>query len=220
MKNIIYLFSVLFLLFCLFQPKISLADTFVVNLIYNQSTDTLSLDNAGVTINKNVDVPFSDIENPSTIGVDKLILLEDKGVQAFAWQFNPQNGPFSINLPYVSIAKSLEIVDSASNKVILQTDLSKYSTCNANGICEFDKGENIYTCAVDCAAGKTIKYDPATLKLLKSGNGAIKDSASGEILLRQTAPVSNNNYLIYIIAIAGGIIAIGLIIWLVIRRRK
>jgi hypothetical protein len=222
MKKIIYFLVASSFLFFLFQPKISLADVFVVNLNYDQSSQTLSLDKAGVTVDKNQTVPLSDIYTPSTAGSYKMVLLEDQGIQAFSWQFNPKSGSFNINLPYTGIAKKLEIMDSSSGKILLQADLSKLSTCNTNGICEFNKGEDIYTCLVDCASSN-VKYDQQTLELLQENNGVIKDQKTGEILLQTTiassSPAKNNN-LLDTLLIIGAIAVVGGVIFLIIKNRK
>jgi hypothetical protein len=221
MKYLIRLLIISGFIFGFWQPKATLADAFVVNLAFDQSTRTLSLDNKGVTYAKDMPTPLAKLMTPSTTGTDKIIFLQGNGEQAFAWQFDPQNGSFSIDLPYFSTAKSLKIIDVATNKTIIQADLSNLSTCNSNGLCEFDKGENVYTCVADCASGN-VKYDQQTLTLLKGNNGVIKDAATDQILLDQTnqsAPPAKNNYFITII-IAGAIILIGGITFMLLKRKK
>jgi hypothetical protein len=220
MKHLLHLLVIAGLIVSFFPPKITQADALIVNLTYDQSAGTLSLDNDGVTYSKNTPTPLTKLINPSTSGADKIVLLQSNGEQAFVWQFDPQNGSFSIDLPYFSTAKNLEIINIASNKTIIQTDLSNLSTCNSNGICEFGKGENIYTCVADCASG-AVKYDEATLQILKTNNGTVRDVATGKILLRQTPNTqSSQNNIIYIAVIAGVVILLGIIILIIVKRKK
>lgn len=224
MKNFIYLFAVCLMLSCFLQPKISLADGFTVNLNYNQTTGNLSLGTGGVIYDKNLNVPLPQTDNPEGNGSYEIILFADKGIQIFTKKFDPQTKPLSINLPYFSIAKNLEIVDSVTNKIILQSDISALSTCNNNGICEFDKGENIYTCIPDCASSN-IKYDQQTLDLLQKNDGVLKDVTTGKTLLslpasQTTTSTAKNNYFTEIIIMVATAIILGALIFILVKRRR
>jgi LPXTG-motif cell wall-anchored protein len=99
-----------------------------------------------------------------------------------------------------------------------------------NGICEYEKGENLRTCISDCASDR-VQFNEETKKLLKQNNDVIKDPKSGEVLLRGIQPVpatsgggmaqtgGGSNLIVLIIS---GIILllVGVGVWIFVKLRK
>ena len=118
------------------------------------------------------------------------------------------------------------------NAPILSYDLSKFLTCNKNGICEYEKGENMNTCLPDCV-GTTVNFSEETKKLLKQNGDVLRDPKSGEVVLRgiQASAVASsggvatvNGSTGSILAVVGGIavilISIGVAVLLRLRARN
>jgi len=120
-------------------------------------------------------------------GAYSLDLYDVSGAKAVSTKFDIAQGKSSFEVPYFSIVNRFQVV-SATGATVLQGDLSKFVTCNANGICEFEKGENNQTCLSDCASGN-VKYSPQTQALLDKNNGVIKDPQSGAPILYKSGAV-------------------------------
>jgi hypothetical protein len=136
-----------------------------------------------------------------------------------------RSGAFEILVPYyehiikVNILKNGNIVDSI--------DVSQYSTCNSNSVCEYEKGEDANTCIHDCL-GDTVNFSEETIRTLQAQNGVIRDEA-GVVLLSTNTPTpepsvesetsSNNSNIILLV---GGILfllaGVGVFIWKLIKR--
>lgn len=59
---------------------------------------------------------------------------------------------FDLLLPYYANAKSLQILKG--KEILFKTDLSKFSTCNENKIC--DGSESLEACPSDCTCGNNV----------------------------------------------------------------
>lgn len=129
-------------------------------------------------------------------------------------QFNTLPGNFSLNVPYYPTIKALEIIENSSQKTILEKSLEELSTCNANEICEFEKGENGSSCIVDCGVSNP-KYSKETKQLLAANNGSISDE-KGVVVLKDTPQSSASAWAIVTIVI----LATGAIAFIIIRRRR
>jgi hypothetical protein len=208
MKKLNYLFYLFIAILALCNPLRVRAEAFVISLYYNSATQSLSFDESlgkKVAHDQNVASSIYDFAHDNTVGQYILRLYDSSGESAVEKEFNKQDGRFSLIIPYFSIARELKIFDKNSNKELLSVDLSAFTTCNGNGVCEFEQGETGQNCIGDCAGGKN-KYSQQTLRLLERGDGAIRDANTGEILLAeenlpsgQTAPTATTSGLIYYI---------------------
>ncbi|MBI2651987.1 hypothetical protein HYX00_00855, partial [Candidatus Woesearchaeota archaeon] len=59
---------------------------------------------------------------------------------------------FDLVLPYYANAKSIQILKN--NNLLLEIDLSKFSTCNENKVC--DGSESLEACPGDCTCGNNV----------------------------------------------------------------
>ena len=183
-KKFLFLPILFLMIFFPFGSRAS--DVYTINLYYNTKTSALSFDKLAA---KNVihdttkDISIVDFaKNPPT-GMYTLKLYQADGKEIISTEFNKKNGAFSVDLPFFSLATSLKIFQKSTSKELLSTDLSEYSTCNGNSICEYEKGESINTCLGDCGTSK-VTYSEETQKTLRADNGVIKDPATGEVLLQ------------------------------------
>lgn len=62
------------------------------------------------------------------------------------------NSSVNLLLPYYPHAKTLQIMNN--EELLLEADLSMFSTCNQNNLC--DGSESIETCASDCTCGNNV----------------------------------------------------------------
>ena len=177
-----------------FVPHGARADTFVVHLYYDQSKKTLNFDKftqEKVSVNKDKFLSIFEINENIADDDDYILTISDeKNEKIGSRGFKKSQGAFSLEIPYVSVAHGLKITDKATSKEILSADLTSFSTCNKNRICEFEKGENYETCLIDCGSSK-VQYSGETLELLQKHKGIIKDEQTGEILLRGPAKESS-----------------------------
>lgn len=226
MLKIKYIFPILFVLLFL-NVKNALADAYLVHLYYNTTTKTLTFDKLtpeNVSLDKNISPSISEFtqESETVTGAYILTFYDRTNSEIISTQFDKQDGAFQLTIPYFSIATSLKIFEKSTGKELLNADLSNFTTCNGNGICEFEKGETAKNCLGDCATSQP-KFSPQTLDLLKKNNGVIKDPTTGEILLKggasseskpiQQQPTPQKNSLLSYILIALGIIAIFVAGW-------
>jgi hypothetical protein len=162
------------------------AEIFSVHLFYNSQTKILAFNkniSDNVSLDSSKDISILEFFNNDFVGPYIMSVFDIKGEEISKSEFSLKNGAFNYEIPYFSTAKRLSIFEKSSGKKILEADLSKYVTCNGNGLCEFEKGENLETCLSDCASG-SVKYSEQTTKILKENGEVIKDNKTGEILLK------------------------------------
>jgi cbb3-type cytochrome oxidase subunit 3 len=170
------------------------AEVFSAHLSYNPSSKILSFDKASpekISLNKEKFVSVFDFSDESNEGNYTAKLYDDKGEELISGNFKARPGAFILDIPYISIASSLKIFNKATERKILEADLLGFVSCNRNGICELEKGENISTCILDCASSN-VNYSPQTEESLKANGGVIKDPKTGEIILKET-PLPGNS---------------------------
>lgn len=243
MKKIIFSLFIFSGFFLALLPNAK-AEVFSAHLFYNPSSKILSFDKANpekVSLNKEKFISVFDFSDESNEGNYIAKLYDDKRGELISGNFEARSGVFILDIPYISIATSLKIFNKATEKEILKTDLSEFLSCNRNGICEFEKGENVSTCILDCATSN-IKYSPQTEEILKNNGGIIMDQKTGEVLLRESqssiassnipnnsavpsqnvenAGIQNNNGKIWSIILTFFISALALIaIYLILRKK-
>ena len=174
-------------------PHITHADTFEIMLQYDQSKNFLSFDareSLPVKQDINKSISIYDYEDAVTKGPFEYVIFDVTGYEMDRKQFTPQQGYFSLELPYYSIAKTLKIKRVDSDEYILSQDLSDFVTCNANSICELENKETIESCIVDCAKDN-VTYSQETKAKLEAASGIIRDPQTGNILL-SNIPVEVN----------------------------
>lgn len=214
------------------------ADAFVyqVHFQYDKETDHLALDESkGVPVQVDSSRDLNPLEffDENGLGSFSLRFLFDSGEEIARKDFTPStNGPFVLDVPYLSFARSIAVYRSGVSMPILSYDLSKFLTCNKNGVCEYEKGENMNTCIPDCV-GTTVNFSDETKKLLKQNNDVLRDPNSGEVVLRgiQASAVAStggtamaNNGAGSILVIVGGIavvlISVGVVVLIRLRARN
>ena len=190
-KNLaLFTLVVLLTLFgCVFKVH---ASAYLIYLYYIPQDKTLDFDRKSsnnIVLDENIHPDYLAFAKKTEAGEYLLKLFDINDIEIINTEFNKSNGAFVLQIPYFSLANKLKIIEKASNKELLQADLSKYLTCNGNGICEFEKGETSLNCIGDCANSNTI-FSEQTKKELKNNGGAIKDNA-GKTLLT-SSPEQNN----------------------------
>jgi hypothetical protein len=171
------------------------ADTFEIRFFYDDQKDVLNFDERSgppVSVNPDKYISQYDFEDSAAPGEFEYSFFDITGYEMEKKQFSPRPGYFTVELPYYSIAKTLKVKRSGGGDYFLVEDISDLVSCNANNICEFEKGETIDTCLVDCANGKT-QYSPETQELLRKNNGTVRDQKTGEVLLKEIFGDSQGN---------------------------
>jgi len=172
--------------FLLGFPLYTHASGFAVHLYFNTASKTLAFDkqaSAPVTLDDTIQIDPVTFTDNQTTGSYVLKLYDVNNAEIVSTEFNKQNGAFTLQIPYFSPANSMKILEKSSGRELLNADLSQYNTCNGNGTCEFEKGENINTCLEDCGTSHVI-YSDQTKSLLKQNNGILKDPKTGQTLLQ------------------------------------
>jgi len=175
-------FLIFFILYC-FNAK---GDVFSVHLFYDSNKKALFFDNESeenVSLDKEEDISIVEYAIDNSTGAYIIKLYDISGNVFSQNEFNPKVGKFDYKMPYFSVAEKMEIFEKSTNKKILETNLSNYLTCNGNGTCEFEKGENIDSCIGDCASSN-VRFSQETKKILDKNNGILKDEKTGATLLK------------------------------------
>lgn len=232
----VFAFLLMGVLLELFPFSQASAAVYQIHFRYDTSSSRLMFDESkGVPVQVDSSRDLNPLEffDENGSGSFSLRFLFDNGEEIARKDFIPSvNGSFTFDAPYLSFARSIVVYRSGVNAPILSYDLSKFLTCNKNGICEYEKGENMNTCLPDCV-GTTVNFSDETKKLLKQNGDVLRDPKSGEVVLRgiQASAVASsggvatvNGSTGSILAVVGGIavilISIGVAVLLRLRARN
>ena len=189
-------FFLVFLLTIGILPSYVEASAYRVHFRYDRNVERLAFDESNgspVQFERNLDVDILEFINSESSGQFVIVFLFGTGEEIARKNFDFTSGDvFTLDVPYFSFAKSIEIYRSDSSLPMLSYDLSQFMTCNKNTICEYEKGENFDTCLPDCI-GATVQFSDETKKLLKQNNDVLTDPKTGEVLLRGIAPVATGS---------------------------
>lgn len=155
MKNIKILLMVLFFGTIFLTQNVS-ADGFVINFYYDSQTKKLNLvgdKDERVFRDKNANTSIVEFSKDDTEGPYSLKLYDANGINFSISEFDKKEGSFQLIIPYFSIAAKMEIVENSSGKIIATEDLKNFMTCNGNGVCDPNIGENDKNCMGDCLVG-------------------------------------------------------------------
>lgn len=188
--NKIKKYIIIFTLLAAFCPLLASAKSFVAHLYYDSKTKNLYFDKTQteqVSFDKKLftsQVDFLQGIEGVPGGTFAIILYDTSDSEIGRLSFNaPPKGSFDVAIPFFPFSKTIKIINNKTQKEILSSDLSKFSSCNANGICELEKGESVEGCLVDCGTSK-VTYSEETKKILEKNKGIVKDPDTGEILLQ------------------------------------
>lgn len=186
MKNKKFIFLFVLVGFLWISCNYAKADVFVINLKYDFNTKFLDFsdyDNK-IAIDKQKNLSFLEMnaDEEKTEGNYVLKVFDLNKDELFSTEFQPAGESFQVDIPYMATAQHLAIYTKKDGNKILDADLSQFTSCNNNGICEYEKKENELNCLGDCANSDPL-YSEQTKNKLKENNGLIKDDISGETLL-------------------------------------
>lgn len=170
------------------SPKAASADAFEVHLFYDPAAKTLNFDKKKpkpVTLNEEKALSVIQFlqESEKMTGNYTIGLYEANGGELVKTKFTPANNAFIVEMPYFSLATDVKILDANTNQELLKASVKEFSTCNANGVCEYELRETFNRCLGDCGSSK-ITYSQDTQNLLKQNKGVIKDPKTGEVVLK------------------------------------
>lgn len=186
------LFALFFFALSFFALTPALADVYSVSFSFDSGTDKLEFgpnNTQAVSIDSTKSLPMDTGYQIYPNGTYEAVFVSVKGNEIDRKRFDVVSGNFLVEFPYYSIAKTLNIYKVGSSKLLLSYDLSEFTKCFMNGVCEYEKGENLQTCVSDCASD-TVQFSDETKKLLKQNNDIIKDPKTREVLLRGIAPIA------------------------------
>lgn len=132
------------------------------------------------------------------------------GAEAYSFKFpvefwfydNPtilSEKPVLIIFPYYRNIKEAKIYDK-QDKIRLTVDLSEFATCNQNGVCNPDIGEDNELCSADCKAGEA--------EAIAAEEKTAAEKTAGE---EPAKGVSTTTWLIVLLAVILVAIIIGLV---------
>lgn len=195
-----YIATLLLIIITLFMPKyVYSQEVWTMSLFFDGSSNQLRLDrfvdNPVQKISSGESSPiYYDIETLNRAGYSEseVYRLNFQGFeQGYDWNIyvslTQQNGAFQLSIPYIEHAQSLQIVDPRGS--LLEVDLSEFSQCNQNSICELEQEETTITCPSDCT-GESIQFSESTQQSLRENQGRIQ-SEDGTVLLETTQDFSD-----------------------------
>lgn len=231
MKYIFFIFSLTLLTF---RADAALAAVFEVHILSDSAQNDVHLDRSvsePIVLNSEKNLAIPDFDTLfSAPGPFEFLFFDSSGDRIEDKQFLPKPGKSTLDVPYYSAATRFVLRRTGSQEDIDSFDISRFSRCNRNGICEFEKGETILTCLTDCTSGN---FSDETKKLLKQNNDMIRDPKTGEVVLHgiQVAPIAassgtaststaTNRILLIVGAVAVLLISAGVFVILRLRARN
>lgn len=224
-------FSFATLLFFLWTPFAYAEDVLVFH--FSKENGTLSLDSQlsqAVVLENDPSFSVVAFSRDAVHGEYRIEFSDVTGASGVQYEFSGQEGRFSYTFPHFGIVNGYRVYSVKDNTLLFEGSLSSFVQCNANNVCEFEKGENLNTCLADCTSGN---FSNETKKLLKQNNDVIRDPKSGEVLLRgiQAASVVSsgnttqtndkaNAFLLIVGAVAVLLISAGVFVILRLRARN
>jgi len=200
MKKISYIIPII-ALSLLLNIKSASADAYLVHLYYAAASKTLVFDKLApqsISLDKTLSPSVIDFTQEAEVSSGPYILTfyDNTNNEIISTQFDKKDGAFQLTIPYFSIATTLKIFEKNTGKEILNADISNLSTCNGNGICEYEKGETVRNCIEDCSNSQP-KFSQQTLDILNKNSGVINDPTTGTVLIQRDpisqAPVTQPN---------------------------
>jgi hypothetical protein len=185
-------YIIIIILFGIVNVHIVNADSlklYLYNAEDNIRFDKFSSEKVNVDTQLNTNRTFDKEENIVRGTYEIELISSNTNVPPILLTIEPQLGTFNVMVPYyehiikVNILKNGTVVDTA--------DLNKYSTCNSNLVCEYEKGEDNNTCISDCL-GSDITFSEETQKTLQKENGIIRDEAGVVLLSTNTLTPDTN----------------------------
>ncbi len=155
-----------------------LADSLQVNVFNDNGTIRFDNEKDPVEFLKGTDVVRSKLDVVDT-ETQIVLISSNPNVPSIPISVPDQNGAYSVQTPWYPHLVSLEI--RKGDQTIEEASLEEFNTCNSNGLCEFEGGENESTCLADCVGADT-NYSPETQRVLAAQNGVIRDEA-GTVLI-------------------------------------
>lgn len=183
---------ILFSLFlCFFFVSKADAAVYIVHLSFDSQTNALQFgpDQTPVDLDKNETLSLNAFfgQLDTTKDADYLLKIQpSNGDELDVLKFNKQLGQFNLKIPFFVSGAQINIYDFHSGEKIASADISSFQTCDSNGICEYEKGENVDTCINDCATGQNT-YSDQTKNLLEKNNGIVTDPKTGDVVLKEPA---------------------------------
>ncbi|MBU2637576.1 MAG: hypothetical protein KJ955_01240 [Nanoarchaeota archaeon] len=140
-------------------------------------------------------------------------VLSVKGEEIYSFNFsvefwfydNPTiltEKPVLIIFPYYRNVQEAKIYDK-EDKLVLTVDLSGYTTCNENAVCNIDIGENEELCPSDCKTGEA--------EAMEAEQAAAEETVSGELVEGAGEKPVSSLWLIVLLVVILIAIIIGLV---------
>lgn len=182
MKNLTILLAAYFSII-LILPSVARAESFVLNLFndgeqvrFDRFVDKIELDSGRDVILNLQNSVEEDTEYQAGL------VSTNPNLQPIRINLDIQEGAFSELVPYYGHIQSIQLL--RNGQVIDEVDVSEYTLCNSNGVCEIESGETEDTCLVDCVRSQ-VEYSAETQQMLSEGGGVIRDNV-GEVLIDST----------------------------------
>ncbi len=198
----------LILIFALFLIPLTSQAASTMTINFNYSNSTLGFGNPVTNQDKNAYISIFDFGSQAeqSTGPYALKLIDVYNHELVTLHFNAQAGNFSLTVPYFSTIQKMQVFENNNQTPILEQDLSSVNTCNANGVCEFEKGESGAGCIIDCGITNPT-YSAQTKALLNKNNGVIKDETGKVVLteVKQSSAVTWGIITAIALVTAGGV---------------
>lgn len=188
-KNIFTFLGLMFMFLSI--PTNVFADSFVLNLFndgqqirFDRFVDKIELD-SGRDVILNLQ---NNVEEDSEY--QAALVSTNENLQPIRINLDIQEGAFSELVPYYGHIQSIQLL--RNGEIIDEVDVSDYTQCNSNGVCEIERGENEDTCIVDCIR-EQVEYSETTQQRISEGGGVVRDE-TGSVLIDTTGgSVTNTN---------------------------